>query len=134
MSFPVQAEGPDPVDTFVGRRLRDLRKRRKFSQTDIGRRAGVTFQQIQKYESGANRISVSMLFRLASALEVSVAEFFVGLPEPGSPATAAVTMDVAGSMGVVEAVLRMPPDVRVRFLALARSLVSELQGAASSGG
>jgi transcriptional regulator with XRE-family HTH domain len=72
----------DTVDCHVGARLRLLRKDRGLSQTALAARIGVTFQQLQKYESGRNRLSASTLYRLASALGVDVSAFFMGLPEP----------------------------------------------------
>ena len=68
--------GPDPVDVAVGARIRLLRKVRHLSQQALAESAGVTFQQIQKYERGANRVSASMLTRIAKALGVPVAEMF----------------------------------------------------------
>src|SRR6202007_2430523 len=66
----------DPVDVAVGGRIRLLRKLRGLSQQALAETAGVTFQQIQKYERGANRVSASMLSRIAGALGVQVAEMF----------------------------------------------------------
>jgi transcriptional regulator with XRE-family HTH domain len=66
----------DPVDVAVGARIRLLRKLRGLSQQALAEAAGVTFQQIQKYERGANRVSASMLSRIAGALETPVAEMF----------------------------------------------------------
>jgi len=69
----------DPVDVHVGARLRALRAERGLTQSALGAKAGVTFQQVQKYECGANRVSASRLWALAGALEVDVAYFFAGL-------------------------------------------------------
>ena len=66
----------DPVDVAVGARIRLLRKVRGLSQQALAEAAGVTFQQIQKYERGANRVSASMLTRIARTLDVPVAEMF----------------------------------------------------------
>ena len=66
----------DPVDVAVGARIRLLRKVRGLSQQALAEAAGVTFQQIQKYERGANRVSASMLARIAKTLSVPVAEMF----------------------------------------------------------
>lgn len=72
---------PDPVDVHVGTRLRELRRSRGLSQTDIGQAVGVTPQQIQKYERGTNRISAPMLYAMAQSLEVTPDTYFDGLPE-----------------------------------------------------
>jgi transcriptional regulator with XRE-family HTH domain len=69
-------DGPDPVDIYVGDQVRAERIRAGWSQTDLGKAIGVTFQQVQKYERGTNRVSASMLVRAAKALGVSVADFF----------------------------------------------------------
>ena len=64
----------DPIDVAVGARIRLLRKLRGLSQQALAEAAGVTFQQIQKYERGANRVSASMLSRIATTLQAPVAE------------------------------------------------------------
>ena len=69
-------DGPDPVDRYVGDRVRAERIKLGWSQSDLGKAIGVTFQQIQKYERGTNRVSASMLVRTAKALGVPVADFF----------------------------------------------------------
>lgn len=66
----------DPIDVAVGARIRLLRKVRGVSQQALAEAAGVTFQQIQKYERGANRVSASMLSRIADALDTPVGEMF----------------------------------------------------------
>jgi transcriptional regulator with XRE-family HTH domain len=69
----------DPVDTHVGRRLRSLRKTNDLSQKEVAGMAGISFQQLQKYERGNNRISASRLWALAKGLKVPVGYFFEGL-------------------------------------------------------
>ncbi len=71
----------NPIDIAVGKRLRQIRLIRNISQTDLGERLGISFQQIQKYEKGANRISASKLWLLAQELEVSVSYFFEDMKE-----------------------------------------------------
>ena len=68
-----------PVDVHVGRKLKEIRTLRRFSQTDVAQRLGLSFQQVQKYEIGSNRIAASRLFELAQIFEVSPAYFFDGL-------------------------------------------------------
>lgn len=72
-----------PVDIHVGARIRQQRTLQGMSQTDLGNAVGITFQQIQKYENGANRVSASRLWQFAQALGVPVASFFEGLQESG---------------------------------------------------
>lgn len=81
----------DPIDIAVGARIRLLRKVRGLSQQALAEAAGVTFQQIQKYERGANRVSASMLSRIADTLQAPVAEMFGEV----SPPSGAID-DVAG--------------------------------------
>jgi len=66
----------DKLEVLIGRNLRRARERRKLSQTKLGDAFGITFQQIQKYESGKNRISASLLFRAARVLNVPLSHFF----------------------------------------------------------
>ena len=75
-----------PVDLHVGTRLRQRRDMLRVTQTELAGRLGVSFQQVQKYEKGRNRISASRLWELASALGVPVAYFFEGLDldKPGT--------------------------------------------------
>lgn len=76
-------EEPHSVDVHVGKTIRIQRLLRKVSQTELGDRVGVTFQQIQKYEKGSNRVSASMLVEIAGALSVDVRTFFDDLTAPG---------------------------------------------------
>jgi transcriptional regulator with XRE-family HTH domain len=66
----------NPVDAAVGARMRLLRQRRKMSQEELGKAIGVTFQQVQKYENGKNRIGASRLNMVADALNVPISELF----------------------------------------------------------
>ena len=68
----------NPIDLHVGGRVRMRRKFLGLSQTDLGEALGLTFQQVQKYERGSNRISASKLFETARTLKVPVAYFFEG--------------------------------------------------------
>ena len=75
---------PNPVDTHVGSRIRLRRNMLGMSQEKLGENLGITFQQIQKYEKGTNRVGASRLQAIASILEVPVAFFFEDAP--GGPA------------------------------------------------
>ena len=72
--------GPDPIDVHVGKRLKTRRVGLGISQADLGKKLGITFQQIQKYENGSNRISASNLFKFAYELEINASYFFEGTP------------------------------------------------------
>lgn len=67
------------VDAFVGAQLKLLRKTAGLSQTDLAKQVGVTFQQIQKYERGTNRIGASRLWELCKVFEVAPGRFFEGV-------------------------------------------------------
>lgn len=71
---------PTSVDEHIGQRVQLRRLMMGLSQKDLAKICGVTFQQIQKYESAGNRISASRLFELSAALETPVSFFFMGLP------------------------------------------------------
>jgi transcriptional regulator with XRE-family HTH domain len=64
------------VDAFIGKRMRELRHVNNISQVELGRELGVSFQQIQKYEKGVNRVSAARLFDICKALNVSLSSMF----------------------------------------------------------
>jgi transcriptional regulator with XRE-family HTH domain len=72
----VLRDGPDPIDVEVGRRLREIRRRAGISQVELGAAMGLSFQSIQKYEHGLNRLSGSRLFKAANALGCRISNFF----------------------------------------------------------
>lgn len=76
-------KNPDPIDVHVGARLRYRRMSVGMSQEALGERLGVTFQQIQKYEKGLNRIGAGRLYQIARVLGVSIGFFFEDLAENG---------------------------------------------------
>lgn len=76
---------PDPTDTHVGRRVRMRRMMLGMSQTELAKAIGVTFQQVQKYEKGKNRVSASRLQQICSILQVPIPFFFEGLPTEAGP-------------------------------------------------
>jgi transcriptional regulator with XRE-family HTH domain len=69
------------VDAFVGAKVKEQRKSAKWSQSELADKIGVTFQQVQKYERGTNRIGASRLWRLSQVLSVPVGYFFEGLEQ-----------------------------------------------------
>ncbi|MBE9476099.1 MAG: helix-turn-helix transcriptional regulator [Proteobacteria bacterium] len=73
-----------PVDEYVGKRVRQRRWMVGFSQQQLGEAVGIKFQQIQKYETGMNRISASRLWDIADALDVPIIFFFDGYDESGT--------------------------------------------------
>ena len=79
----VIVDGPDPIDKHVGGQLRLRRAQIGMTQAELGARLGLSFQALQKYETGENRISASRLFQLARLLDVPMSYFFEGLDEAG---------------------------------------------------
>ena len=80
------------VDEYVGRRVRQRRGELGLSQGELGDALGITFQQIQKYENGTNRVSAGRLFNMARHLDVTLDYFFEGL---GLPAARKPTLDMS---------------------------------------
>jgi transcriptional regulator with XRE-family HTH domain len=124
------AKQANPIDRHVGTRLRVRRMMLGMSQTDIGDAIGVTFQQMQKYESGVNRIGAGRLHQIAGILGVPVAFFFDDTPaKPGSlPAKDDPMAGLANSasLRLVMAFTRITDrELRRRIVAL----VEELAGA-----
>ena len=78
------SKSPNPVDLHVGGRVRMRRKMLGISQERLAEALGLTFQQVQKYERGANRISASKLYEIARFLSAPIAYFFEGLSDPAA--------------------------------------------------
>ena len=76
---------PNPIDKHVGSRVRMRRMMLSMSQEKLGNSLGLTFQQVQKYEKGTNRIGASRLQQISHILQVPVAFFFEGAPNVGGP-------------------------------------------------
>lgn len=81
----VRRRGTSDADRLVGKRLQFWRCSRGLTQTELGREIGVTFQQVQKYENGSNRISAGRLAKVAGILGVGITQFFP--PEQGGPSS-----------------------------------------------
>lgn len=86
----------DRTNIHLGRRLRQRRRILGLTQADIAADVGVSFQQIQKYECGASRISAVMLWKIACVLETSVASFFEGLEPHHAPSATIECVAVPG--------------------------------------
>jgi transcriptional regulator with XRE-family HTH domain len=78
-----RGRGPTAVDSHVGQKLRARRMFLRMTQTDVADAADISFQQIQKYERGSNRVGASRLQQISDALGVSPAYFFEGVPTVG---------------------------------------------------
>src|ERR1700741_3477157 len=79
----VAKRSPLPIDVLVGQNIRICRLQKGLSQGELGRRIGVTFQQVQKYEKGANRVGASRLTQIADVLGVPIPTLFDGAPSVG---------------------------------------------------
>jgi transcriptional regulator with XRE-family HTH domain len=93
-------EPPNPVDVYVGRRVRMRRIEINMSQEFLGEQIGLTFQQIQKYEKGANRIGASRIQAIGKVLEVPASFFFDGAPggwEGESSQTSPALLELLGT-------------------------------------
>ncbi|WP_295312832.1 helix-turn-helix transcriptional regulator [Roseobacter sp.] len=115
------------VDVHVGKRIRQRRWLVGMTQQKLAECVGIKFQQIQKYETGANRVSASRLWDIADALEVDVAFFFEGLKSgaPESRETDTVPVDMMGdkeAMDLVRSYYAIPENQRRRLFELARVL------------
>lgn len=120
------------IDIYVGKRLRRRRRLLGMTQQSLGEQVGIRFQQIQKYECAANRISASRLFDLSEALHVPVQYFYEGLSmKDVANDTGGLPADVMNrkeTMELVRAYYSMPEDTRRRLLELARSMMPVMEG------
>jgi len=112
-----------PVDAHVGKRIRHRRWMVGMTQQQLADRVGIKFQQIQKYETGMNRVSASRLWDIAEALTVSVSFFFEGLNEDGSvTAPGGDMLADKEAMDLVRSYYAIPEAQRRRLFDLARVL------------
>ena len=122
------------IDLHLGRRLRRRRRLLGLTQQQLATQVGIRFQQIQKYECGANRISAARLWQLAEALETPVSYFYDGLAEAASRETA--NDERAGgevysrkeTLDLIQAYYQLGERPRRRLLDLAKSLHGESEG------
>lgn len=114
----------DDIDFHLGRRLRRRRRLLGLTQQQLAIACGVRFQQIQKYECGANRISAARLWRIAEALDVEIGYFYEGLADPSRAPTPA-PRPAEDAADLVRTYEQLGERRRQRVLALARSLHRE---------
>ena len=116
----------DDIDLHLGRRLRRRRRLLGLTQQQLAVQVGIRFQQIQKYECGANRISAARLWQLAEALETPVAYFYDGLAEAmegDAPAPkGGEVFSRKETLDLIQAYYQLDERPRRRLLDLARSL------------
>ncbi len=115
----VLRDGPDPVDVHVGKRIRERRVSLGMSQEKLGDYLGLSFQQFQKYEKGANRISASKLWALSNFFKVSIEWFFEGLGKASKGQKDVMTRPEAHQLARYYSAC--PASTRKRLLALIRA-------------
>jgi transcriptional regulator with XRE-family HTH domain len=125
----MRIKGPNAIDILVGSRIRHFRQRRGMSQAQLGGALDVTFQQIQKYENGKNRVGASRLQMISTALDVPVAELFVGSSDASKKPTARAAAFDPEALQFAEAFARLTDkDLRATIVemveAMARKSVS----------
>lgn len=133
-------KAPNPIDKHVGSRVRMRRMMIGMSQEKLGEKLGITFQQIQKYEKGTNRVGASRLQQIATSLSVPPSFFFEGAPvpeaadggggfsEPSSPAYVSDFLATSDGLALTKAFMKIKdPKVRRRIVDLVESMVAEDQ-------
>jgi transcriptional regulator with XRE-family HTH domain len=119
---------PHKVDVHVGKRIRQRRWLAGMTQQRLAELVGIKFQQIQKYETGANRVSASRLWDIAEALDIDVSHFFEGMETSktsGASVSKNIPVDLIGdkeAMDLVRSYYAIPENQRRRLFELARVL------------
>jgi transcriptional regulator with XRE-family HTH domain len=128
----IREHGPDPVDVHVGRRLRQARFLAGMSQEELGTGIGVSFQAVQKYEHGENRLSASRLFKAARLLDRPISFFFEELG--GEAATKETNGFSREEIELVRHFRQIPSDeVREHLLQMTKR-IGTLEGSGKSAG
>src|SRR6202521_5010685 len=119
--------GPDPQDIQVGQRVRALRLERGMSQTNLADQLGLTFQQVQKYEKGANRIGAGRLHRISEILGVPVSTLFASSDGPHESSKKLFEfIDTAASVRIMRAFSKVrDPKVQQALTRLAEAIAQE---------
>jgi transcriptional regulator with XRE-family HTH domain len=124
----VKRRVPNPVDKHVGSRVRMRRMMLGMSQTKLGDALGVTFQQVQKYEQGRNRIGAGRLQHISHILQVPVPFFFEGSPHGEAPSPVYVSnfLATADGLALVKAFMRIKePTLRRRIVDLVEYIAGD---------
>lgn len=111
---------PHPVDIAVGHRIRARRKAAKISQSKLAKHLGVSFQQVQKYERGANRVSASKLAEIANALETTVADLMGETGNADADPRMAALLAIPEALHLLEGFEQLSPNIRQAVLKLVR--------------
>jgi transcriptional regulator with XRE-family HTH domain len=116
---------PNPTDCYVGARVRMRRLMLGMSQTSLGEALGLTFQQVQKYEKGTNRIGASRLQQISQALQVPISFFFEELPIPAKSAAGSgpTPSQLTGFLATSEGLALVDGFVRIKSPKVRRRIV-----------
>lgn len=126
---------PNDVDRIVGMRMRLRRRDLKLTQEQLGEKLGLTFQQVQKYEKGVNRVSAGRLFNMASVLGVPITYFFEGVSEMlEGPSMAVAESEAPPILPVMdmEAIELVSAFQKIDDADLRKTLLATIQAAAAS--
>jgi transcriptional regulator with XRE-family HTH domain len=125
----LSTKAPDPMDIALGAAVRIRRRSLAISQEALAEQCGVSFQQIQKYENGANRISFSRLVQIARALQCRVVDLMDVLDAPDGQGTTDLDiltrMRTPGALELLSAYEKLSPETRTSLLGLLRTLAHE---------
>jgi transcriptional regulator with XRE-family HTH domain len=99
----LDSKNPSLIDQHVGRRIRWRRRELRVTQEALAEKLSITFQQVQKYELGTNRVSAGRLFELANALETTIAYFFEGAQTVGRAVSRGMAEEGAEFSGLIDA-------------------------------
>ena len=113
----------DPLDILVGKRIRTQRLVRKMSQSELGKQLGITFQQIQKYESGVNRVGAGRLQTIAKIFDLPVSVFF-GEDNATLDASDAANETVLNFLNTARAVKLVKDFSRIKDPAIQQAVVA----------
>jgi transcriptional regulator with XRE-family HTH domain len=107
---------PHPVDIHVGQRIKEIRTVRGLTQSNVAEQLGISFQQLQKYETGANRVSASRMFELSKLLKVSPSFFFEGLEGESYESMPAMDMETARIAAILSSITNQKLKRRIHTL------------------
>lgn len=113
------------VDADIGKRIRVRRVELKISQSELGEKLGVSFQQVQKYEKGANRVSVGRISEIARALDVEVGYFYESTGKDGKEVESIIYDDPKFSMRLLRAYAKLPNEQRRKLIGLMEAMAGE---------
>jgi transcriptional regulator with XRE-family HTH domain len=131
-------KAPNPIDIYVGSRVRMRRMMLGMSQEKLGNSLNLTFQQVQKYEKGTNRIGASRLRQIGQALQVAESFFFEGAPMPpngrsaGVAAVAQSPAYVSDFLATSDGLALIKSFMRIKSSKLRRSIVDMVEQVAGN--